>query len=180
MSFFSNLLDKIRMVNQITKTQTIARSYMFGVILSGTYSNWKTDPHPTILCLGCYANPANGSRYVHGIQLHAIGGYQTHLVTLLANMKKNGIITNPYNFYNYLKMNYQSIIKMGYRTYKIEHTDFRIVNPGLTNIQGKFTSDDNRDTFLNALNPQQTINKSIDINTLKENITRVINTVKIW
>lgn len=179
MSFFSNLLDRIRGINQNTKSQTVARSYVFGVILSGTYSNWKTDPHPTILCLGSYVKN-NGFRYVHGIQLHAIGSNINWLITLLQNMKKNGIITNPYSFYNYLKLNAPAIVKNGYRTYRIDQTNFKIVNPGLTNIQGYYKSDDNRDTFLNALNPQQKINIPIDINTLKENISRVVNTVKIW
>ena len=41
-------------------------------------------------------------------------------------------------------------------------------------------SDDERDGFLSVLNPQQRIKIPIDINTLKENITRVINTVKVW
>ena len=46
--------------------------------------------------------------------------------------------------------------------------------------QGFFKSDDERDGFLSVLNPQQRIKIPIDINTLKENITRVINTVKVW
>ena len=179
MSFFSNLLDKIRMVNQTSKIQTVARSYIFGVILSGTYTNWKRDPHPTILCLGVYTKQ-NGFRYVHGIQLHAIGVYQNYLISLLVNMKKNGVITNPYMFFNYLKTNNPAIIELGYRTYRLDQTNFRVVNPGLTNIQGFFKSDDERDSFLNVLNPQQRIKTPIDINTLKENITRVINTIKIW
>ena len=179
MSFYSDLLDTMRMTNEANRTQMYARSYIFGLILSGTYSNWKTDPHPTILCLGSYMKQ-NGFRYVHGIQLHAIGGFQTTLINLLANMKAKGVVTNPYMFFRYLKQNYPAIIKLGYRTYRIDQTDFRIVNPGLTNIQGFFKSDDDRDSFLNVLNPQQRINTQIDINTLKENVTRVINTVKVW
>lgn len=163
----------------MSKLNNISRSYIFGVILSGTYSNWKRDPHPTILCLGCYTKPTG--RYVHGIQLHAIGEYQTNLITLILNMKKNGMITNPYSFFNYLKLNYPAIIRYGYRTYKLEQTNFRIVNPGLTNIQGNFKSDDGRDEFLNYLIPnQQRRIVNIDINILKDNISRVINTVKIW
>ena len=179
MNFFTSLINKIRGINQTTKTQTIAKSYMFGVILSGTYSNWKRDPHPTILCFGCYTKQ-NGIGYVHGIQLHAIGGLNQWLINTIQNMKNNGIITNPYSFYNYIKTNQPSIIKLGYRTYRVDMTDFRIVNAGLTNIQGNYHSDDNRDVFLENLNPIQTPKKIIDINALKQNITRVINTVKIW
>ena len=87
--------------------------------------------------------------------------------------QKKAIITNA-------QANYPAIIELGYRTYRLDQTNFRVVNPGLTNIQGFFKSDDERDSFLNVLNPQQRIKTPIDINTLKENITRVINTIKIW
>ena len=166
------------MSNQVSKNVTLARSYTFGVILSGTYSNWKTDPHPTILCLGSYTNRL-GYTYVHGIQLHAIGGNVNYIISLIQNMKRNGIITSPRGFFNYLKLNNPYIIQQGYRTYRIEQTNFRIVNAGLTNIQGTFGYDDQRDSFLDGLFTPQP-RKMLDINTLKENITRVINTVKIW
>jgi len=179
MSFFSSLLNKIRGINQNTKART-TNTYMFGVILSGTYSNWKRDPHPTFLCLGCYAK-ANGQMYVHGIQLHSIGNGLNYLLTLIQNMKRNGVITNPLSFFNYLKMNNPTLIKEGYRTYNTNFCNFKIVNAGLTNIPNVYPPDDARDGFLKHLEPKPTfVNNNININTLKENITRVINTVKIW
>lgn len=178
MSFFSDLITRIRGINQAATIQNNVKSYIFGVILTGTYSNWKSDPHPTFLCLGTYAK--NGKMYVHGIQLHAIGeGNTKYIMNTILNMKKNGIVTNPLMFFQYLRTNNPYIVTEGYRTYLIEHSNFKIANAGLTNIQGKFSSDDQRDSFLMYLNPQPA-QRFIDINTLKENITRVINTVKVW
>ena len=178
MGFFSRLLDKIRGVNQQSKVNTMVRSYMFGVILSGSYANWKTDPHPTFLCLGCY-RAMNGNAHVHGIQLHAIGGMSNWLMTLIKNMKQNGVVTTPLDFFKYVKQNAPVIIQQGYRTYRVEMCDFHIVHPGLTNIQGNFSSDDQRDGFLSILAVERKP-KIIDMNVLKDNISRVINTFKIW
>lgn len=178
MGFFSRLLDRIRGVNQQSRVNTMMRSYMFGVILSGSYTNWKTDPHPTFLCLGCYTS-RNGNMHVHGIQLHAIGGMANWLMQLIKNMKQNGVITNPLNFFMYVRGNAPAIIQQGYRTYRVEACDFHVVHPGLTNIQGNFASDDQRDGFLSILATERRP-KMIDLNTLKDNISRVINTVKVW
>ncbi len=177
MGFWSNLLDKIRGINQENKIQSNIKSYMFGVILGGTYANWKTDPNPTFFCFGVYIK--NNQRYVHGIQLHAIGGNVDYIIKLIQNMKSSGVITNPYSFYNYIKLNNPYIIKQGYRTYKVEASNFKVVNAGLTNIKGNFSSQDPRDYFLNQLNPNPPKWK-MNITDLKNNITRVINTVKIW
>ena len=176
MNFFTNLLNKIRNINFFKKPK---QTFIFGSIISGTYTNWKTDPHPTILCLGTFNK--NGKWMVHGIQLHNM--YSQYLITVIKNIKQNGTITNPINFYNYLKLNYPTIIKECYRTYKMEMTDFKTISPGFSNINEKYCYpiSDQRDGFINAL--KENNNKQIpNINQeeLRKNITRVTNTVKIW
>lgn len=178
MSFFNNLLNKIRGINQQSNTVNIANSYMFGVILSGTYSNWKTDPHPTFLCLGKYMRP-NGQTYVHGIQLHS-GINVNWLMNLIINLKQRQTTISPLIFFNYIKLNYPDIISRGYRTYKIEFCNFKIVNPGLTNIKVFYKPDDQRDGFLQMIAP--TLKQKIvsNVEQLKTNILNALNTVKVW
>src|SRR5574344_798505 len=74
MSFYSSIIDFLRGIRSSVSThyyQGYTKTYSFGTIVSGTYNNWKTDQHPTILCLGSY-QAANGKNYTHGIQLHAV------------------------------------------------------------------------------------------------------------
>ena len=173
MSFFSNLINKIRGINNSVAPQN---AYIFGTILSGSYANWKTDPHPTLLCLGTY----NG--YVHGIQLHAIGEGVNFIVSTINMYKQNSIVTNPLAFYQYLKLRNPMIIKLGYRTYRFEYCNFRIVNGGLTNIQNCYPYTDTRDEFLNLIGEKKrTIIPNFSLDDLKNNIRQVIsNTVKVW
>ena len=90
MSFFDRLFNWIRGINEknrpvVSAQQITPADFVFGTIVSGGYTNFKHDPTPTILCLGVYTKQ-NGFRYVHGIQLHAIGAYQNYLMSLLVNM----------------------------------------------------------------------------------------------
>ena len=174
MSFFQNLLDKIRGINQQSRAETIVRSYVFGVILSGNYIRWKTDSHPTFLCLGVYQK--NGKNYIHGIQLHAVDA--NYVMQLVKNIRDRGVVTSPLLFFRYLCVNNPRIIQNGYRTYLPEYADFKVVHQGFTKIQGYFKSEDPRDGFLEILSPRKQI--VVDMNSIKENITRVINTVKVW
>ena len=104
---------------------------------------------------------------------------QWFLNTILT-FKNSGVVTTPVQFFNYLKMNAPLIIKNCYRTYKIEFCNFKIVNPGLTNINNFYKSEDSRDYFLNQLTPVISKPKIIDLNALRENITNALNTFKIW
>lgn len=178
MNFFSNLLNKMRRINTQTTIENAANSYMFGVILSGTYSNYKTDPHPTFLCLGKYMKP-NGRTYVHGIQLHS-GINVSWIMNLILRLKQQQVVTNPLMFFNYLKLNYPDAIARGYRTYRIEFCNFKIVNPGLTNIKIFYKPDDQRDGFLQIIAP--TFGQKIvsNVEQLKVNIANALNAVKVW
>ena len=175
MSFFNKLLNKIRGINQLNKPK---QQFIFGSIISGTYSNYKHDPHPTILCLGCYNN--NGDWFVHGLQLH--NNFQNYIVTTVLNIKKSGIITNPKLFYNYLKLNNPQLVKECYRTYYLSMSDFKTVSPGFSNINENYCYpiSDQRDNFLNILNTQKKSIPVINTEQLKNNVIRVINSVKIW
>ena len=56
MGFYSRLMDYVSGINAQNKPM---QRFVFGSIVSGTYANWKTDPHPTILCLGNYQKNKN-------------------------------------------------------------------------------------------------------------------------
>lgn len=171
MSFFSSIIDKIRGINVMNRPK---RAYIFGVILSGTYSNWKHDSHPTFLCLGTYGG------YVHGIQLHAID--PSYIIGVIRNFKASGTVTNPLAFFRYLKFNAPWVIKEGYRTYRYELCDFKIVNQGLTNIKNCYPPDDSRDGFLSQLQDgNYKVTPTFSMEALKNNIRNIItNTVKVW
>lgn len=179
MSFFSNLLNLIRGINKKSKP---LQTFAFGSIISGSYSNWKTDPHPTILCLGNYNK--NGKWYVHGIQLHAAGVNLDYILNTIRNIKKQGIVTNPILFYNYLKLNNPFLIKNCYRTYLSELCDFKTISPGFSNINEKYCYpiSDNRDNFIVRLvdNKMQIQNVDTYSTQLRNNITQAINSVKVW
>ena len=160
------------------------QSFVFGSIISGSYQNFKTDPNPTILCLGCYMRQ-NGFYYVHGIQLHAAGGNLNWLLNTIRNIKLNGIITNPRMFFNYLKLNNPQMVKDCYRTYRMDLCDFKTISPGFSNIIEDYCLpiSDSRDSqivsFLSTKNIQNY--HTIDINSteVRNNIIEAINTVKI-
>lgn len=179
MSFFSNLINTIRGINKKSKP---VQNFIFGSIISGSYSNWKTDPHPTILCLGNYNK--NGKWYIHGIQLHAAGASLDYILNTIRNIKQQGIVTNPILFYNYLKINNPFLIKNCYRTYLSEMCDFKTISPGFSNINEKYCYpiSDNRDNFIVRLvdNKKQIQNVDTYSTQLRNNITQAINSVKVW
>lgn len=177
MSFFSSILNKIKASNIQQNTFNAANSYMFGVILSGSYSNWKKDPHPTFLCLGKYMKP-NGKIYVHGIQLHSINA--SWVMNLIKSLKQRQTVISPLIFFNYIKMTNPAIIEYGYRTYRIEYCNFKIVNPGLTNIKVFYKPDDQRDSYLNIIAPTLQQKVVSNIEQLKTNIAGALNSFKVW
>ena len=148
MGFYSKLMDFISGINAKNKPM---QRFVFGSIISGTYTNWKTDPHPTILCLGNYQK--NGEWYVHGIQLHNAGNELSWLLGTIQDLRDNGSVPNPYMFFTALKYKSPWLIKKCYRTYITSMTDFKIVNPGFSNINEKYCYpiNDGRDYFLQNL-----------------------------
>lgn len=183
MTFFSNLINAIRGIN---KKAIPRQSYVFGSIISGNYQNYKTDPNPTILCLGCYMKQ-NGAYYVHGIQLHAAGGSLLWILTTARNIKLNSIVTNPRLFFNYLKLNNPNLIKNCYRTYRMDLSNFKTISPGFSNIAEDYCYpiQDERDSqivnfFKAQSEKRQYININMDSSELMKNIGEAINTVKIW
>ena len=177
MSFFQDLFNRIKGINAQNKP---VKQYVFGSVLSGTYANWKTDPHPTILCLGSYNK--NGKIFVHGIQMHVSNNYTNYIVNTILNIRNNHVVTNPVLFFNYLKQNSYLVVKECYRTYDASMCDFKIVSPGISsiNIENCYPQSDQRDSFLQTLNNQVNFKKTFNVAQLKENITRVINSIKIW
>lgn len=178
MSFYAKLLDSIRGINA---TNQQVRQYVFGSIVSGTYTNYKEDPHPTILCLGCYQN-RTGHWLVHGIQLHLAGKQLGWILQTIRNIKTTGIITSPQLFYRNLYLTNQVLARTCYRTYYLEMCDFKIVNPGFTNIPQAncYPVDDPRDGFLSSLNtePQRIVGMPTE-----DSIKRIVeaaNTIKVW
>lgn len=157
MSFYSSIIDRLRGIRSTVSTQFYSgftKSYVFGTIVSGTYQNFHTDQHPTILCLGSY-QAANGKNYTHGIQLHAIDQFDYQwIINSIYMMKRGGQIVNPRYFYQYMKMNRPSIIKKGYRIYHTEMCDYRMISPGFSNMDVKscYSVNDARDYRIQQLN----------------------------
>lgn len=178
MDFFSNIINTIRGINKSTEQNVQLNQCIFGVIMSGEYYRWKTDQHPTFFCLGTYINPINGKRYVHGIQLHSLGG---NLLWFLNTIKQyKGYALNPLVFFNFIKMNNYNVIETGYRTYLLEYCNFKIVNPGITNIKTFYPANDPRDNFLSYLTPVVKQPQIQDTEKIKENINKALNIFKIW
>ena len=178
MGFFTKLLNKIRGI--ITANKPI-NNFVFGSIISGTYSNFKHDPHPTIFYFGTFNK--NGKVLIHGIQMHALGNNLSWFLSTISSIKLNGVITNPMLFYNYLKIKNPQLIKDCYRTYHAQFSDFKTISPGISNIlpQNCYPISDSRDSFINQLNGTKQIPTQINPTVLKNSITQVIsNTVKVW
>ena len=180
MGFYTKLMEYISGINAQNKPQ---QRFVFGSIISGTYSNWKTDPHPTILCLGNYQK--NGEWYVHGIQLHEAHGDLGWLLGTIAALRDNGNVSTPSMFYMMLKYRAPGLIERCYRTYISSMCDFKIINPGFSNINENYCYpiSDGRDSFLQSLskNKQRNIiNTDLNSDRLRMNITAVINSVKVW
>lgn len=178
MGFYNRLMDYISGINAANKP---AQNFVFGSIISGTYTNWKTDPHPTILCLGNYQK--NGQWYIHGIQLHEAGGNLGWLLMTINSLKQNGAIVTPIIFYNYIKYKAPGLIKYSYRTYLSNMCDFKVVNPGFSNINENYCYPitDERDYFLKRIGTKvNIINMDINSTQLRNNVTAVINSVKVW
>lgn len=178
MDFFSNLINTIRGINKAAEQNVQINQCIFGVIMSGEYSQWKTDQHPTFFCMGTYISPKNGKRYVHGIQLHHLSENLLWFLNIIKQYK--GYALNPLIFFNFIKMNNYNVIKNGYRTYLLEYCNFKIVDPGITNIKTFYPSSDQRDSFLNYLTPVTKINPVQDTSKIKESVTKALNMFKVW
>jgi hypothetical protein len=184
MGFFENLINRIRGINRQAATQTnLVNSYIFGVILSGSYMNWKTDAHPTIFCFGSYIG-RTGKVFVHGIQLHKLASLSANdlnwFLNLIRSYKAQGVVVNPRQFYFYLKTNKPYLIKKCFRTYDANMASFKIVNAGLTRIQTTYKPDDTRDGFLEMLAPiQKRIFPTINIEKLRTSVIEALNTFHI-
>jgi len=178
MGFFSRLMDYMSGINANNRPP---QNFVFGSIISGTYANWKTDPHPTLLYLGTFQK--NGNWYIHGIQLHVNNGNLSWLLDQINILKSNGAVINPYMFFVFLKQKAPGIIRDCYRTYQSNMCDFKIVNPGFSNVNERYCYPvtDGRDYFLqNLAKKKQVINFDINSVQLRNNITAVINSVKVW
>lgn len=170
-------MDRLRAANA---NAAPVQTFVFGSIISGNYSNYKHDPHPTLLCLGSYSN--GYVNYVHGIKLHN-NPQLGYILQVIKNIKSSGTVTNPRMFYMYLKNNNPFLIKENYRTYNVSMSNFKTVSPGFSNISLNYCYpiSDDRDGFIRELNGQNNfINKIVDTQQLRFNITKVLNTVKVW
>ena len=86
-------------------------------------------------------------------------------------------------FFVFLKQKAPGIIRDCYRTYQSNMCDFKIVNPGFSNVNERYCYPvtDGRDYFLqNLAKKKQIINFDINSVQLRNNITAVINSVKVW
>src|SRR5574344_311843 len=198
MSFYSSIIDFLRGIRSSVSThyyQGYTKTYSFGTIVSGTYNNWKTDQHPTILCLGSY-QAANGKNYTHGIQLHAVDPFDRQwLMKTIYMMKRGGQIVNPRYFYQFMKMNRPGLVKRGYRIYHTERCDFRMISPGFSQMSVKmcYSISDARDSYIGQLNSMidSSYNQATDQYTvptrvsydqaeLNEHIIEAMNTRKVF
>src|SRR5574344_59698 len=114
MSFYSSIIDRLRGIRSTVSTQFYSgftKSYVFGNIVSGTYQNFHTAHHHTLLCIRSY-QAANGKNYTHGIQLHSIDQFDyQYIINSIYMMKRGCQIVNPRYFYQYMKIKRPSIIK---------------------------------------------------------------------
>ena len=184
MGFFEKILGFIKGINRRNNNnvvvQTAKQDYIFGSIISGSYTNYKHDPNPTILCLGTYPR-SDGRWMVHGIQLHAAGSNLNYILNLIRQIKTSGMTTNPLAFYNLLKMNNYPLVKNCYRTYFIECCNFKTISPGFSNIPINYcvTPTDSRDYWVNSFNGIK-VTPIVDENILKNSIIQAQNTTKVW
>ena len=194
MNFFRSIIDWLRNI-RASVTTGFHKTYPIGAIVSGSYTNFKHDPTPTILYLGNYQNPKNRKFYIHGLQLHYMSEFdKTWLLKLIYMMKRGSQVVNPRQFYYYIKINRPDIIKKCYRIYHSEFTNFYTISPGFSNMNVKscYSVKDARDYQITQLN--QMINASYNPTTkdytspakiaysqdeLQEHIQMVLNTHKI-
>lgn len=195
MNFFWSIINTLRNIRASVTTFFHPRRQVVGSIVSGNYSNYKTDPTPTILYMGTYQNPRNGKYYTHGINLHYLDSAElSWLLKLILLMKRGGQVIVPRDFYYYLKLNQPSIIRKSYRTYHAEMTNFYTISPGFSNasVSSCYSVKDPRDQQIVNLN--QAISQSYNINQndytnpariaynqneLQEHITEVLNSRRI-
>lgn len=156
MSFFQNILNWLRGIRYSISTST-TKSYPFGQIVSGSYSNAKHDFNPTILCFGSYTKQRkDGSitNLTHGLNLHYLTQSDLQwLIQFIYITKRGGQILNPRNFYYYLKMNRPNMMK-AYRTYTTVFSKFYAISPGFSNASVKscYPIKDSRDYLISQLN----------------------------
>lgn len=194
-NFFGDIINWLRgikasVVSHFTPGYT--KTYLFGQVCSGTYSSWKHDSYPTILCMGTYI-AKNGKSYVHGWNLHYLSDFDKKwLMNLIYMMKRGGQIVNPRQFYYYIKINRPSM-RNSYRIYHTELCNYYTISPGFSNasVSSCYSVRDYRDGFVKQLN--QMIDSSYnagsynnpskisyDKNELQEHIQEVLNSRKIW
>ena len=198
-TFFNSIINWLRGVKASVASHFYpgyTKTYQFGQIISGKYTNWKHDMHPTIFCMGTYINQRNGRSYVHGFNLHYLNSYDLQwLLKLIYMMKRGGQVVNPRQFYYYIKANNPNIVKTSYRIYHTALCKYYTISPGVSSISVKscYSIDDSRDMFVSQLNsmidaaygnnlsgikplPQV----SYDKNELQDHIQQVLNSRKVW
>ena len=190
-SFFNSIVNILRNIRASVTTFFQPRQFVFGSIISGKYSNFKTDPSPTILYMGTYQNVNNHKFYIHGINLHYLNSFDLQwLIKLLYIMKRAGQQVNPRSFYYYIKINRPDIVKRAYRIYHAEMANYYTVSPGCSNLPTSacYSITDARDSMIAQLNAQinavynanQTpVQIAYDKNELQQHITEVLNTRRI-
>ena len=195
MNFVQNIINWLRSIRYSVSTGIVNKNYPVGCIVSGAYSNFKTDVNPTILYLGTYQNINNRKFYTHGIQLHYLNeADKAWLLKLIYLMKRGGQVIVPRSFYYYIKINRPYIIKNCYRVYHAEMANFYVISPGFSNmsVSSCYSVKDSRDYQITQLNQmidasynstQNDYSKpskiAYDQNELKEHIQMVLNTTRI-
>lgn len=197
MSFYSSLINWIRGFRNNNHSVYIdGNKYVFGTILSGNYSKYKTDPQPTILCLGNYFNPIKNSWKLHGIQLHHMRPDDLQwLMQQILIWKKNGAVIDPRSFYNYLKNSKKYIIDTAYRTYNTEFVSFKAISPGMSNVTFDYCCEpfDTRDGIIREFNKlirtpakinnyeqASEIQNQYNTEALNARISEIQNSRKLW
>ena len=153
MSFLQSIISWLRNIRASVFTGR-GKNYVIGSIISGQYSNYKTDYSPTILYLGTY-QAKNGKFYIHGLQLHYMNDMELNwLLKLIYMMKRGGQVIIPRQFYYYIKLNQPNIVKRCYRIYHAEMANFYTISPGFSNMNVKacYSVKDVRDSKILQLN----------------------------
>jgi hypothetical protein len=159
------------------------RRYVIGSLVEGVYGNWQDVRNPVVLILGCYLKsivspkgPGPVRDYVEGICLNYLNSDELRILKTFifeANkpLQSNGrfVALNGSQAFNFLKIQFPSIIQHGYRSYHSEFTSFKTISRGFfpTIIPIYKTGNTRFIIYINSIN--SVLNKS------PLNFTEVVN-----
>jgi hypothetical protein len=178
-NLFQHLVNKLRGIRYAISVGR--RIYAFGALYSGTYSNWKHDPKPTIWI------QYSDQKYTHGLNVNYLSySDKVWLMNTIYIIKKANQIINGKVFYQFLKQRRPSIVKTAYRLYFTPMLQLKLVSAGITRLD-RLVYKGFPDSWINMLNErikpsemaQAPLRISFSRTELQERVIAASNTVDI-